>query len=60
MQNGKERGAGKGRDGASSEARRDRLAAGLRANLLKRKAQSRARKQGSGAQTEKSRKVPTP
>jgi hypothetical protein len=60
MRNGKERGGQKGRDAAPSETRRERLAAGLRANLLKRKAQSRARKQGTGVQTEKSRKGPTP
>jgi hypothetical protein len=60
MQNGKQRGAGKGQDGAAAKTRRDRLTVGLRANLLKRKAQARARKQGVGAQTEKSRKVPTP
>jgi hypothetical protein len=58
MQDSKERGVGKGRE--TSEARRKRLATGLRANLLKRKAQARAHKQGGDSQTEKSRKVPTP
>jgi hypothetical protein len=38
------------------DARRERLAERLRANLLKRKAQARARKEGS----EKGRKAPTP
>ena len=46
----------KRQDAVPKDARRERLAEGLRANLLKRKAQARARKAGG----EKARKAPTP